>query len=191
MRIKVHTKYVFHCFLVPGKRAFFKAGYKILYAEHGRHGITSWQYCVIDCWRKGLDSGCHSIHDSFSPAWYRYNYLGCVSAPYGDDLWLNYIKIGNQPNGNNGLESAEPFFSGAFLERHPGFSRTEIRRNFVRSSIKKSSDFLNKQSLRLVVNFTCCIFRTVLFRCLPERSFSQDCRNGSVSLRFKIRQNRI
>ena len=134
--------------------------------------MTHWlDYAIADR-PNGFDNGCHSIHDSFSPAWYyRYNYLGCVSEPYGDDPKLNYIKTGKQVNSNNGLELAEPFFRGAFIERHPGCSLTESRRNIVWSSLKKSRDSLNELSLKLVVNFICCMFRTVILRILPDHAF--------------------
>ena len=54
MKINLYPKYLLRSLFAKDKNSFFSAGYKLLYPEYGRHGMTPWQHYVVDGKRKGF-----------------------------------------------------------------------------------------------------------------------------------------
>lgn len=125
MKITLYPKYVIRSLFVYGRRNFFKAGYKLLYPECSRCGMTPWQHYVIDGKRKGFDNGNHPTDSMFFPEGYELEYPDVKEA--GIDPWHHYAEKGlaeGRDNGKNPDESK--FFAAGYLEMYPDVASTGI-----------------------------------------------------------------
>ena len=118
MKITYYPRYFIRRFSVKGKDGFYSAGYKCLYPECTRHGMTPWQHYVIDGFRKGYDDGNHPPADVFFPEGYAFEYPD-VSAS-GEDAWHHYAENGSAEGRDDGLHpDAGMFFPEGYLEMYP------------------------------------------------------------------------
>ena len=120
MEIAFYPKYLIRRLFVHGKHSFFKAGYKLLYPEYSRHGMTPWQHYVIDGKRKGFDNGNHPSDDMFFLEGYETEYpdIKARAAEYAP--WRHYAEIGVKEGRDNGLHpNGNQFFAEGYLEMYP------------------------------------------------------------------------
>ena len=118
MEITLYLKYLLRRLFVHGRHDFFKAGYRLLYPEYSRHGMTPWQHYVIDGSRKGYDNGNHPPARVFFPEGYLLEYPDVKDAKY--DPWRHYAEKGRKEGRDNGLHPKEELFSAkAYLEKYP------------------------------------------------------------------------
>lgn len=118
MEIALYPKYLIRSLFVHGKRSFFKEGYKLLYPEYSRHGMTPWQHYVIDGKRKGFDNGNHPSESVFFREGYETEYPDVKAAEY--DPWRHYAETGKKEGRDNGLHpNVELFFAEGYLEMYP------------------------------------------------------------------------
>ena len=109
--------------MTHGKRSFYKAGYKILYPEYSRHGMTPWQHYVIDGRRKGFDNGCHPSDTVFFPEGYEAEYPDVKDS--GADPWRHYAEKGLAEGRDNGLHpDFRLFFPEGYLEMYPDAAKS-------------------------------------------------------------------
>ena len=118
MKITYYPRYFIRRFSVKGKDSFYSAGYKCLYPECARHGMTPWQHYVIEGQRKGYDDGNHPPAAVFFPEGYEFEYPD-VSAS-GEDAWHHYAEKGSAEGRDDGLHpDAGMFFPEGYLEMYP------------------------------------------------------------------------
>ena len=111
--------------MIHGKRSFFKAGYKILYPEYSRHGMTPWQHYVIDGRRKGFDNGSHPSDAVFFREGYEAEYPDIKET--GLDPWRHYAEKGFAEGRDNGMHpDSRLFFPEGYLEMYPDVARSGI-----------------------------------------------------------------
>lgn len=142
MRIGLYPKYfVKRLFNKTDKSSFFSAGYKILYPECVRHGMTPWQHYIIDGKRKGYDKGNHPTADLFFPEGYELEYPDVKAA--GVDPWRHYAEKGLAEGRDNGLNPAgDLFFAAGYLEMYPdvSISGMDAWRHYVMYGKKEGRD---------------------------------------------------
>ena len=125
MKFTLYPKYLLRSFMIHGKRSFFKAGYKILYPEYSRHGMTPWQHYVIDGRRKGFDNGSHPSDAVFFREGYEAEYPDIKEA--GLDPWRHYAEKGFAEGRDNGMHpDSRLFFPEGYLEMYPDVARSGI-----------------------------------------------------------------
>jgi glycosyltransferase involved in cell wall biosynthesis len=118
MKITLYPKYLIRSLFVNGKHDFYKAGYKLLYPEYGRHGMTPWQHYVIDGRRKGYDNGSHPSGTVFFREGYELEYPDVKQSDY--DPWHHYADNGMKEGRDNGLHpDADLFFPEGYLAMYP------------------------------------------------------------------------
>ena len=118
MEITLYPKYLLRRLFVHGRHSFFKAGYKFLYPQYSRHGMSPWQHYVIDGKRKGYDNGNHPPANVFFPEGYELEYPDVKSAGY--DPWHHYVEKGRKEGRDNGLHPKNELFSAkAYLAKYP------------------------------------------------------------------------
>lgn len=118
MEITLYPKYLLRRLFVHGRHDFFKAGYRLLYPEYSRHGMTPWQHYVIDGSRKGYDNGNHPPARVFFPEGYLLEYPDVKDAKY--DPWRHYAEKGRKEGRDNGLHPKQELFSAdGYLEMYP------------------------------------------------------------------------
>ncbi len=117
MKITLYPKYFFRSFFVKGKGNFYSAGYRCLYPECSRLGMTPWQHYVIDGQRKGYDNGNHPSGGLFFPEGYECEYPDVKSSD--EDAWHHYANKGLTDGRDNGLHpKADQFFPEGYLEMY-------------------------------------------------------------------------
>ena len=125
MKITLYPKYLIRSMFVHGRRHFFAAGYKVLYPEYSRHGMTPWQHYVIDGKRKGNDNGSHPSDISFFREGYEAEYPDVKAS--GADPWCHYAEKGLSEGRDNGMHpNAELFFPEGYLVMYPDVAESGI-----------------------------------------------------------------
>lgn len=118
MKITLYPKYLIRSLFVSGKHDFYKAGYKVLYPECCRHGMTPWQHYVIDGRRKGYGNGSQPSDAVFFSEGYEIEYPDVSQSDY--DPWHHYADNGQSEGRDNGLHpDAGTFFPEGYLEMYP------------------------------------------------------------------------
>ena len=118
MKITYYPRYFIRRLSVKGKDSFYSAGYKCLYPECTRHGMTPWQHYVLDGQRKGYDNGNHPPASVFFPEGYELEYPDVRAS--GEDAWHHYAENGIAEGRDNGLHpDANLFFPEGYLEMYP------------------------------------------------------------------------
>lgn len=118
MKITLYPKYLIRSLFVHGRHDFFKAGYKLLYPEYSRHGMTPWQHYVMDGKRKGFGMGNDPTENVFFREGYELEYPDVKAA--GVDPWQHYAEKGAEEGRDNGCHPADDlFFAEGYLEMYP------------------------------------------------------------------------
>jgi len=118
MKIAYYLRYFIRRLSVKGKHSFYSAGYKVLYPECLRHGMTPWQHYVIDGKRKGFDNGNHPSAEAFFPEGYEFEYPDVKAS--GMDPWKHYAEHGHAEGRDNGLHPKnDEFFAEGYLLMYP------------------------------------------------------------------------
>ena len=115
MEITLYPKYLLRRLFVHGRHSFFKAGYRLIYPEYSRHGMSPWQHYVIDGRRKGYDNGNHPPAGVFFPEGYLTEYPDVEKS--GDDPWHHYAEKGRKEGRDNGLHPKAKIFSAESYTR--------------------------------------------------------------------------
>ena len=117
MKFSLYPKYLFRRLFVRGRQKFYSAGYKCLYPEYARHGMTPWQHYVIDGQRKGYDDGNHPSGAVFFREGYELEYPDVRMS--GDDAWHHYAEKGAVVGRDNGRHpDGSMFFAEGYLEMY-------------------------------------------------------------------------
>ena len=125
MKITLYPKYLIRRLSAGSKHDFYKAGYKILYPEYCRHGMTPWQHYVMDGKRKGYDNGCHPSDAVFFSEGYEIEYPDVKQADY--DPWHHYAENGQKEGRDNGLHPDDDiFFPEGYLAMYPDVAGSGI-----------------------------------------------------------------
>ena len=118
MEITLYPRYLICRLFVHGRSSFFKAGYKLLYPEYSRHGMTPWQHYVLDGKRKGYDNGCHPSDSVFFPDGYELEYPDVRAS--GAEPWRHFAETGHAEGRDNGLHpNKKLFFAEGYIEMYP------------------------------------------------------------------------
>lgn len=118
MKISLYPKYFLRRPFVHGSHRFFSEGYKLLYPEYSRHGMSPWQHYVIDGKRKGFDNGNHPPASVFFPEGYEAEYPDVAGS--GMDAWHHYVLIGRKEGRDNGLHPSDSlFFADGYRDMYP------------------------------------------------------------------------
>lgn len=103
--------YLLRSIFVHGRKDFFREGYRIMYPECGRHGMSPWQHYVLDGSRKGFDLGNNPPDTLFFPEGYLAEYPDIREA--GCDPWRHYAEKGRKEGRDSGLNPGEDTFYAA------------------------------------------------------------------------------
>ena len=122
--------------LHPQADLFFAEGYLEINPDVAGSGADPWRHYVMSGKNEGRDNGLHPDEQLFFAEGYKFNYPSCADEPYASDLWKNFVLIGKKLKRNNGLTPLAPFFSGCYLEQHPGITDAEAWKLYVLDSIK-------------------------------------------------------
>ena len=123
MKITLYPKYLIRSMFVHGRHDFFKAGYKLLYPEYSRHGMTPWQHYVMDGKRKGFGMGNDPTENVFFREGYELEYPDVKAA--GVNPWQHYAEKGAEEGRDNGCHPAEDlFFAEGYLEMYPDAAKS-------------------------------------------------------------------
>ena len=119
MKITFYPRYFIRSLSASADRhSFFSAGYRLLYPEYHRHGMTPWQHYVIDGFRKGYGNGLNPPDSVFFPEGYLLEYPDVAES--GEDPWRHYAGRGHDEGRDNGLHPGEDlFFAGGYLAMYP------------------------------------------------------------------------
>lgn len=118
MKISLYPKYFIRRLSAKDKKSFFSAGYKLLYPEYIRHGMTPWQHYVVDGRRKGYDNGNHPSDKVFFPEGYYLEYPDVRES--GQDAWRHYAEFGHKEGRDNGLHpDGGIFFAEGYRAMYP------------------------------------------------------------------------
>jgi len=118
MDIALYPKYIIRNLFARGRSGFFDAGYKLLYPECSRRGMTPWQHYVLEGKRKGFGNGSHPSDEVFFREGYELEYPDVKAA--GVDSWHHYAEKGFAEGRDNGHHPpAELFFAAGYLEMYP------------------------------------------------------------------------
>lgn len=114
MKATFYPRYLIHRILIWDRNIFFSAGYRLLYPECGRLGMTPWQHYVIEGFRKGYGNGLNPPDSLFFPEGYLIEYPDVADS--GEDPWRHYAERGLAEGRDNGLHPAEDlFFAAGYL----------------------------------------------------------------------------
>lgn len=141
MKITLYPKYLVRSLSAKGRKNFFSAGYKLLYPECSRHGLSPWQHYLLEGRRKGYDNGNHPSDTVFFPEGYELEYPDVKAA--GEDPWRHYVEYGIKEGRDNGLHPEEShFFAQGYLEMYPDVARAgaEPWRHYVLRGEKAGRD---------------------------------------------------
>lgn len=124
MKLALFPKYFIRRFFVTGKKNFFRAGYKFLYPEYSRHGMSPWQHYVIDGKRKGFCDGNCPPASVFFREGYELEYPDVKAA--GIDPWHHYVQNGLSEKRDNGLNPPQDlFFAAGYLAMYPDVAESK------------------------------------------------------------------
>ena len=141
MEIGLYPKYLLRSLFVHGKHDFFTAGYKLLYPEYSKHGMTPWQHYVIDGRRKGFDNGNHPSESFFFREGYLEMYPDVSETKM--DPWQHYVLKGKAEGRDNGLHpDAKLFFPEGYLMMYPDVADANLDpwRHYVLRGKKEGRD---------------------------------------------------
>ena len=125
MKITLYPKYLIRNLFVHGRAKFFKAGYKLLYPECGRQGMTPWQHYVIDGNRKGFGNGNQPSETFFFREGYELEYPDVKAA--GVDPWRHYAEKGLAEGHDNGHHPrVDLFFAAGYLVMYPDVVKSKM-----------------------------------------------------------------
>ena len=127
--------------LFVGKKGFYSDGYKCLYPECNRIGLTPWQHYVVAGHRKGYDDGNHPTDDVFFGEGYEIEYPEVNET--GADPWRHYAELGCSEGRDNGLHPDEKtFFAAGYLEMYPDVAKAKVDpwHHYVLSGKKEGRD---------------------------------------------------
>lgn len=123
MKLALYPKYLIRRLFARGKKRFFRAGYRFLYPEYSRHGMSPWQHYVIDGRRKGFCDGNCPPDSVFFPEGYVLEYPDVMAA--GIDPWHHYVQNGFSEKRDNGLNPPEDlFFAAGYIAMYPDVAET-------------------------------------------------------------------
>ena len=141
MEITLYPRYLICRLFVHGRSSFFKAGYKLLYPEYSRHGMTPWQHYVLDGKRKGYDNGCHPSDSVFFPDGYELEYPDVRAS--GAEPWRHFAETGHAEGRDNGLHpNKKLFFAEGYIEMYPDVAEAGLDpwRHYVLKGRKEGRD---------------------------------------------------
>ena len=141
MKITLYPKYLIHRLFVTRKQDFFCAGYKCLYPECVRDGMTPWQHYVIFGRSKGYNDGLHPDLEQFFADGYLLMYPDVAKAK--TDPWKHYVQYGRKEGRDNGLHpSSEQFFADGYLLMYPDVAKakTDPWKHYVQYGRKEGRD---------------------------------------------------
>ena len=125
MEITLYPKYLFRSLFVHGRHDFFKEGYKLLYPEYSRHGMTPWQHYVIFGKRQGLSDGRSPSGYAFFPEGYAIEYPDVIAA--GEDPWRHYALYGRKEGRDSGFHPKKgQFFPEGYLAMYPDVAKARM-----------------------------------------------------------------
>ena len=101
MDISLYPKYLFRSLIMAGRDSFFSEGYRLLYPECTRRGMTPWQHYVVDGRRKGYCNGNSPSDVFFFREGYELEYPDVKES--GEDAWRHFALKGNAEGRDNGL----------------------------------------------------------------------------------------
>ncbi len=125
MNIVLYPKYLIRRVTVKGKHSFFEAGYKCLYPECCKKGLTPWQHYVLKGFSEGRDNGNHPPESVFFKEGYVLEYPDVKKS--GLDPWRHYVTQGlteGRDNGNHPKVSV--FIPEFYLVLNPDIRRAGI-----------------------------------------------------------------
>lgn len=128
--------------LHPPADLFFAEGYLEINPDVAAIGADPWRHYVSSGRNEGRDNGLHPDEQLFFAEGYKFNYPSCADEPYSSELWKNFLLIGKKLNRNNGLTPLAPFFSGCYLEQHPGITDAQAWKLYVLDSLKRPGQIL-------------------------------------------------
>lgn len=141
MKITLYPKYFLRSLSAKGKEDFFSAGYRFLYPECSRQGMTPWQHYVMDGKRKGYGDGNHPPADVFFAEGYEAEYPDVTGS--GMDPWRHYAEKGQAEGRDNGLHPDDSlFFADGYLAMYPDVAEAGIDpwHHYVMSGRKEGRD---------------------------------------------------
>ena len=125
MKINLYPKYLIRSLFAKDKRSFFSAGYKLLYPEYSRHGMTPWQHYVVDGRRKGYCNGNSPSDGFFFREGYELEYPDVKKS--GEDAWRHFALKGNAEGRDNGLHpDVNTFFAEGYIAMYPDVAKGGI-----------------------------------------------------------------
>lgn len=126
MKITFYPRYFIRRLSASADRnSFFSAGYRLLYPEYHRHGMTPWQHYVIDGFRKGYGNGLNPPDSVFFPDGYLLEYPDVAES--GEDPWRHYAGRGHDEGRDNGLHPSDNvFFPEGYLVMYPDVAKSGI-----------------------------------------------------------------
>ena len=125
MDIVLYPKYLIRSLFVHDRKLFYKAGYRFLYPEYKRHGMTPWQHYVIDGKRKGFDNGNHPKESDFFELGYLAMYPDVAIS--GMAPWHHYVQFGKKEGRDNGNHPGDDvFFAPGYLEMYLDVAKSGI-----------------------------------------------------------------
>ena len=120
-----YPKYFLRSLSVKGKKTFFSAGYKCIYPECTKSGMTPWQHYVMEGKQKGYGDGNCPPDTVFFPEGYETEYPDVKAA--GVDPWHHYAEKGIAEKRDNGLHPDEKTFSAAgYLKLYPEIAKEKV-----------------------------------------------------------------
>ena len=123
MDISLYPKYLFRSLIMAGRDSFFSEGYRLLYPECTRRGMTPWQHYVLDGRRKGFGKGNNPPDAVFFPEGYYLEYPDVLAA--GIDAWRHFAKDGIREGRDNGCHPDEKlFFAAGYLAMYPDVAKS-------------------------------------------------------------------
>ena len=118
MEIAFYPRFFIRSLFAHGRSGFFSAGYRLLYPECGRHGMTPWQHYVLEGRRKGFDNGNNPPATVFFREGYELEYPDVKAA--GLDPWRHFAEKGCREGRDNGLHpDGKSFFAEGYFLMYP------------------------------------------------------------------------
>lgn len=118
MELAFYPRYLIRSLSAHGRSRFFKAGYRLIYPECGRHGMNPWQHYVLEGRRKGFGDGNNPPDTLFFPEGYELEYPDVKAA--GLDAWHHFAEKGHAEGRDNGLHpDGKLFFADGYLAMYP------------------------------------------------------------------------
>ena len=141
MNITLYPLYFIHSLFVKSKKTFFSAGYKCLYPECDKNGMTPWQHYIIIGRSKGYSDGNDPSDSAFFSGGYELEYPDVKQA--GLNPWRHYAEHGHNEGRDNGLHPNEKlFFPEGYLRMYPDVARAKADpwKHYVLHGIKEGRD---------------------------------------------------